>query len=137
MLVEYVKIEASAHADASYLEAELLGVAQHVYLAGMVAYVGIDPRKDVTFVFASGGGGEATARRGLVDRGFTPGYEYAVQTIKERPYDEWRLWDPAGTLRFYALCLHEAGMIKTSPRRSIGQGTDRRFLNQLKRELKG
>ena len=30
-----------------------------------------------------------------------------------------------------------AGMIKSSPQKSIAQGTDWRFLNELKRELKG
>ena len=37
----------------------------------------------------------------------------------------------------YALRLHEAGMIKSSPQRLIASGTDWRFLNDLKRELKG
>ena len=33
--------------------------------------------------------------------------------------------------------LHEAGMIKASPQKIIAQGTDWRFLNELKKELKG
>src|SRR2546428_11940654 len=77
------------------------------------------------------------AARSLVDGGFTPRYDYALQTIKEIPYDKWRLWDPDDTLRFYALRLHEAGMIRSSPPKIIAQGTDWRFLNELKRELKG
>jgi hypothetical protein len=40
-------------------------------------------------------------------------------------------------LRFYALRLHEAGMIKSSPQKLIEQGTDWRFFNELKKELKG
>ena len=40
------------------------------------------------------------------------------------------------TLRFYALRLHEAGMIKSTPNKLIAEGTDWRFLNELKRELK-
>ena len=40
------------------------------------------------------------------------------------------------TLRFYALRLHEVGMIKTAPNQLIAQGTDWRFVNELKRELK-
>jgi NitT/TauT family transport system substrate-binding protein len=40
-------------------------------------------------------------------------------------------------IRFYALRLHEVGMIKASPQRIIAQHTDWRFLNELKRELKG
>jgi len=41
------------------------------------------------------------------------------------------------TPRFYALRLHEAGMIESSPQKILAQGTDWRFLNELKRELKG
>jgi hypothetical protein len=40
------------------------------------------------------------------------------------------------TLRFYALRLHEVGMIKATPQKLIAQGTDWHFLNELKRELK-
>ena len=39
-------------------------------------------------------------------------------------------------MRFYALRLHELGMIKSSPQKIIAEGTDWRFLNQVKRELK-
>ena len=39
-------------------------------------------------------------------------------------------------MRLYALRLHEAGMIKSSPNKIIAEGTDWRFLNELKRELK-
>ena len=48
----------------------------------------------------------------------------------------WREFDPEDTLRFYALRLHEAGMIKSSPNALLAEGTDWRFLNELKRELK-
>jgi NitT/TauT family transport system substrate-binding protein len=40
------------------------------------------------------------------------------------------------TLRFYALRLHEVGMIKTLPNKLIAQGTDWSFLNELKKEFK-
>ena len=39
-------------------------------------------------------------------------------------------------MRFYALRLHEAGMITSSPNKIIAQGTDWRFLNELKQELR-
>ena len=52
------------------------------------------------------------------------------------PYDRWREFDPEDSMRFYALRLHEAGMIKSSPNALIAEGTDWRFLNELKRELK-
>src|SRR5688500_12177118 len=77
------------------------------------------------------------AARALVDGGFTPRYDYALQTMKDVPYDKWRVYDPEDSLRFYALRLREAGMIKSSPQRLIAEGTDWRFLRELKKELKG
>ena len=53
------------------------------------------------------------------------------------PYGKWRQYDPEDTVRFYALRLREAGVIKSSPQKIIAQGTDWRFLNELKKELKG
>src|SRR5687767_10935715 len=193
-----------------------LGAAQHVFLSSMVAHVGLDPRKDVTFVELPAADGKrrlaegtvdaylgfppdpqelralkvghvvvnsaidrpwsqyfccmamghrefvrkhpvATKRalrailkgadicaleperaaRALVDGGFTPRYDYALQTMKEVPYDKWRVYDPEDSIRFYALRLREAGMIKSTPQRIISEGTAWRFLNELKRELKG
>ena len=78
---------------------------------------------------------ERVAQR-LVDGGFTEHYDYALRTLTEVPYDRWREYDPADTLRFYALRLHEAGMITSIPQQIIAEGTDWRFLNELKRELK-
>ena len=68
------------------------------------------------------------AARALVDKGYTPRYEYALQVMKELPYGKWREYDPEDTLRFYALRLHEAGMIKASPQKILAQATDWRFL---------
>ena len=80
-------------------------------------------------------GPERAARR-LVEGGFTPRYDYALQTLTEVPYDRWREYDPEDTIRFYALRLHEVGMVNSSPQKIIADGTDWRFLNELKRELK-
>src|SRR5712692_7417860 len=77
------------------------------------------------------------AARALVDGGFTPRYDYALQTMKDLPYNKWRVYDPEDSVRFYALRLREAGMIKSTPQRLIAEGTDWRFLNELKKELKG
>ena len=74
--------------------------------------------------------------RMLVDGGFTQRYDLALQSLSEVPYGVWREYDPADTLRFYALRLHEAGMIDASPNAILADGTDWRFLNELKRELK-
>ncbi len=193
-----------------------LGSSQHVFLASMAAYVGLDPRKDINWVahpsaeamqllaigkidaflgFAPdpqelrakkighvvvnssvdrpwsqyfccvvAGNREfvrthpvATKRalrailkaadlcaleperaaRFLVDRDYVKRFDYALQTMKEVPYNKWREYDHEDTVRFYALRLHEAGMIKSAPQKIIAQGTDWRFLNELKKELKG
>ena len=63
-------------------------------------------------------------------------YDYALQTLTELPYDRWREFDPEDSMRFYALRLHEVGMITSSPNALLAEGTDWRFLNELKRELK-
>ena len=78
----------------------------------------------------------ARAARMLVDGGFTPRYDYAVETLSELPYDKWREYDHEDTIRFYALRLHELGFVKSDPQKIIADGTDWRFLNELKRELK-
>jgi NitT/TauT family transport system substrate-binding protein len=72
----------------------------------------------------------------IVAEGFTPSYDHALQTLNEVLYDKWREYDPEDTMRFYALRLHEIGMIKSSPQKIIANSTDWRFLNELKRELK-
>jgi NitT/TauT family transport system substrate-binding protein len=72
----------------------------------------------------------------LVDGGFTERYDYALQALTEVPYDRWREFDPEDTIRFYALRLHEAGMVASAPQKIIAEGTDWRFLSELKRELK-
>jgi NitT/TauT family transport system substrate-binding protein len=72
----------------------------------------------------------------IVEGGFTERYDYALQTLTENPYGAWREYDAEDTMRFYALRLHELGMIKSSPKQIIAKGTDWRFLNEVKRELK-
>jgi NitT/TauT family transport system substrate-binding protein len=74
--------------------------------------------------------------RFIVDKEYAKRYDYALQVMKELPYGKWREYDPEDTVRFYALRLHEIGMIKTTPQKLIAQGTDWRFLNALKKELK-
>ena len=76
------------------------------------------------------------AARYLVDKGFTSRLDYALEAIKDIPYGQWRQYDPEDTVRFYALRLHEAGMIKSSPKKIIAEATDFRFFNELKKELK-
>jgi NitT/TauT family transport system substrate-binding protein len=192
-----------------------LGASNHVFLSSMLAYVGLDPRKDVNFethpsaeamqLLAEGkvdaflgyppepqelrarkighvvvnssvdqpwseyfccmvvGNTEfvrshpvatkralrailkaadicaaepARSAKLLVDRGYTKRYDYALQAVRDIPYNKWREYDPQDTIRFYALRLHEVGMIQASPQKIMAQGTDWRFLNELKKELK-
>jgi NitT/TauT family transport system substrate-binding protein len=79
----------------------------------------------------------AVVAQRLVSGGFTDRYGDALQMLKDLPYDKWREYDAEDTVRFYALRLHEAGMIKADPKKIIADTTDWRFLNDLKRELKG
>ena len=72
----------------------------------------------------------------MVDKGFTPRYDYALQTLQELPYGAWRDFDPEDTVRFFALRLNEAGYLKSTPDRIIAEHTNWRFINELKRELK-
>jgi hypothetical protein len=50
-----------------------------------------------------------------MERRLAPRYEYALQTLREIPYGRWRQYDGEDALHFYALRLHEAGLIKSSP----------------------
>lgn len=74
--------------------------------------------------------------RFLVERGYTSHYEYAAQALKEIPYRHWRDYSAEDSVRFWSLRLHETGFIKSSPNRILAEGTDWRFLNELKKELK-
>jgi NitT/TauT family transport system substrate-binding protein len=192
------------------------GSAEHVYIASMMAYVGVDPRKDIKWVVTGTFDGAMQlfidgkvdaflgfppqpqvvrakkighvivntaqdrpwsqhfccmiaghrefvrknpvaskrvvrailkaadvcvreperAARYMVKKGYEANYDIALEVVKEVSYNAWRTFDPEDTLRFHALRLHEVGMIKSNPQKLIAQGTDWRFLNELKRELK-
>jgi NitT/TauT family transport system substrate-binding protein len=73
----------------------------------------------------------------IVDKNYAKRYDYALQVMKEIPYGQWREYSAEDSLRFYALRLHEVGMLKSSPQKLIAHGTAWRFLNELKKELKG
>jgi NitT/TauT family transport system substrate-binding protein len=77
------------------------------------------------------------AARFLVDQGYTKTYAYARETMHDVVYRQWREYDPEDAMRFYALRLQEAGMLRSTPQKLIAQGTDWRFFNALKKELKG
>jgi NitT/TauT family transport system substrate-binding protein len=67
----------------------------------------------------------------LVAKGLGPRYEVGLEVLKSLPYNRWRQANPGDTLRFHALRLHEAGMIRNNPDKLIAQGSDWRFLNEL------
>jgi NitT/TauT family transport system substrate-binding protein len=78
----------------------------------------------------------AGAARRMVAGGFTSNYDYALQSLSETGFNKWREYDAEDSMRFYSLRLREAGMIKSVPGKIIADGTDWRFLNELKREMK-
>ncbi len=63
-------------------------------------------------------------------------YAIGLEVVKSIPYTRWRDTHPEDTLRFHALRLNEVEMIKSTPQQIIASGSDWRFLNELKRELK-
>jgi NitT/TauT family transport system substrate-binding protein len=77
----------------------------------------------------------ARVAQNIVDRGLTGQYDYQRQALSELPYYKWRDYDAEDTIRFYALRLYEAGLIKSTPNK-IAENTNWRFLDELKRELK-
>jgi NitT/TauT family transport system substrate-binding protein len=76
------------------------------------------------------------AARFLADKLYEPRYAIGLEVMRNTIYTRWRQTNPEDTLRFHALRLHEVGMVKTTPHKLVAQGTDWRFLNELKRELK-
>lgn len=74
--------------------------------------------------------------KSITGKGVAKNYDYALEAIKSLPYGRWREYDAEDTVRFWALRLHEAGMLKSSPQKIISQGTDWRFWKELKKELK-
>ena len=74
--------------------------------------------------------------KAFLDQGFQTSPEYARQAMREIPYGQWRAYNPEETVRFYALRLREAGMVKSAPHKLISQGTDWRLIERLTKELK-
>jgi NitT/TauT family transport system substrate-binding protein len=76
------------------------------------------------------------AAKFMAAKGYEPRYELGLSVLKSLPYRRWRDANPEDTIRFYSLRLQEAGILKSDSRKIIARGTDWRFLNELKRELK-
>ncbi|MDX8521503.1 ABC transporter substrate-binding protein [Mesorhizobium dulcispinae] len=79
----------------------------------------------------------AAAAKAVVANGLGSRDDYIRQAFgAEVLYDKWREYDPEDSIRFYALRLQETGMITSDPQTIIANGTDWRFLDELKQELK-
>ena len=74
--------------------------------------------------------------RWIVGRAYTKRLDLAERMLRTLPYAKWREYEPEDTVRYYALRLHESGLIKSSPRKIIDRATNWRFLRELKREMK-
>lgn len=76
--------------------------------------------------------------RAMVSAGFTREEHYAatLEDLRMMPYDVWRTHDPSDTLRFYALRLRDAGLVKSTPAEIVSRGTDLRFLREVKQTLR-
>jgi NitT/TauT family transport system substrate-binding protein len=79
---------------------------------------------------------KARAAREYVARFPENGSEEIVnEVIKDLSYD-WRGLDPEDTLRFFALRLADAKLVRSTPQQIIAQGSDFAYMRQLKTELK-
>lgn len=76
------------------------------------------------------------AARLMSERGYEKRFDVGREILRSLPYSRWREANPEDTIRFHALRLREVGLIKSTPEKLIAQGTDWRYLNELKRELK-
>lgn len=74
--------------------------------------------------------------RFLFEMRYEPRYPIALEVMKNVQYSRWRDANPQDTLRFHSLRLREGGMLKSTPQQLIARGTDWRFLNEVKLELK-
>lgn len=74
--------------------------------------------------------------RALVEKKVTGRLDHTLETIREMRFDVWRSYNPDDAIRFHALRLLDIGMIRSTPQQLIARGTDWRFLNELKRELR-
>ena len=70
-----------------------------------------------------------------VDKKVTQNPKILLEAIKDLPYN-WRDYDPADTMRYYALRLADAKLLKKTPAQIIADGTDFAFFRQMQKELK-
>jgi NitT/TauT family transport system substrate-binding protein len=81
------------------------------------------------------------AARYLVDNGLTTAegvtfdYDNTLHAVMHLSSGAWREFNPEDTVRFHALRLKEAGLVKSTPDELVARATDWRYLNEIKREL--
>jgi NitT/TauT family transport system substrate-binding protein len=78
----------------------------------------------------------AAVARHLVAEGFAHNEAFATEALAEIPYTRWHEFDVEDSMRFYALRLHEAGLVTMTPQQIIAEGADWRHFEELKRELR-
>ena len=76
------------------------------------------------------------AARFLEAKGYESRYELSLEVLRSLPYDQWRSLDPIGHLALPCATPARSRHDQVPPQRIIAQGTDWRFLNELKKELK-
>ncbi len=64
------------------------------------------------------------------------GQELILRALKDIPYDAWRNFDVTASLRFYALRMHEAGMVNRAPNELLELAGNFDMFEELKLELK-
>ena len=76
------------------------------------------------------------AAKFLIDKGYAKNYDYALEAMRNIPYNRWQEYDPEDTVIFYANRMRDAGLIKSNAHEIVAKGTDWHFLNEIKQELK-
>ena len=75
------------------------------------------------------------AVRYLVEHGYTTQRSETLEAVRTIHAAGWpAAYDAEDTLRYCALRLREAGMIRRSPDKIIARGTDWRFLAEVRRD---
>ena len=77
-----------------------------------------------------------SAARLMVQRGLAQNYAYTLQAVQEIGYRNWREYEAEDTMRYWSLRLREFGMVKSDPKKLLAKGTDWRFIEQIKKEMK-
>ena len=62
--------------------------------------------------------------------------ELILRSLRDIPYDAWRNFDLAASLRFYALRMYEAGLVTRTPHELLKIASDFDMFEQLRLELK-